>query len=86
MNRRSLVGFLAVVAAWSLVTPVARADAFAQNRRLGRGVNIIGYDPLWRSPEQARFQTEHFRLLREAGFQAVRVNLHPFRHMEREPE
>ena len=61
-----------------------RAEVFAQNRRLGRGVNIIGYDPLWRSPEQARFTGEHFRLLKEAGFQSVRVNLHPFRHMERE--
>ena len=26
-------------------------DVFEQNRRLGRGVNIIGYDPIWRSRE-----------------------------------
>ncbi len=76
--------FLLAALAAALVAPAAGADAFAQNRRLGRGVNIIGYDPLWRSPEQARFQAEHFRLLKEAGFQSVRVNLHPFRHMERE--
>ena len=57
-------------------------DAFEQNRRLGRGVNIIGYDPIWRSRDQARFQEKHFRLLKEAGFQTVRINLHPFRHME----
>src|SRR5512141_1703375 len=55
---------------------------FDQNRRLGRGVNIIGYDPLWRSREQARFQDKHFRLLKEAGFNSVRINLHPFRRME----
>lgn len=57
-------------------------DAFEQNRRLGRGVNIIGYDPIWRAREQARFQAKHFRLLKEAGFQSVRINLHPFRHMD----
>lgn len=57
-------------------------DAFEQNKRLGRGVNIIGYDPLWRSREQARFKEKHFRLLKEAGFQSVRINLHPFRAMD----
>jgi endoglucanase len=56
-------------------------NVFEQNRRLGRGVNIIGYDPIWRSREEGRFQTKHFRLLKEAGFQAVRVNLQPFRPM-----
>lgn len=80
--RTSLV-LLALSLGLSVLMSPARADAFAQNRRLGRGVNIIGYDPLWRSREQARFQTEHFRLLQEAGFQSVRVNLHPFRHMDR---
>ena len=59
-------------------------DVFAQNQALGRGANIIGYDPIWRLPEQARFQTKHFRLLRDAGFQNVRVNLAPFRAMGRE--
>ena len=45
------------------------ADAFEQNRRLGRGVNIIGYDPIWRLRDQARFQDKHFRFLKEARFQ-----------------
>jgi endoglucanase len=58
-------------------------DAFEQNQRLGRGVNIIGYDPIWRSRDQARFQEKHFRLLKEAGFQSVRINLQPFRQMDR---
>lgn len=57
-------------------------DAFAQNRLLGRGVNIIGYDPLWRSRDRARFQEKHFRLLKEAGFDSVRINLYPFQHMD----
>src|SRR5262245_53847974 len=56
-------------------------DAFEQNHRLGRGVNIIGYDPIWRARDQARFQEKHFQALKAAGFQSVRVNLHPFRYM-----
>jgi endoglucanase len=61
-------------------------DAFEQNRRLGRGVNIIGYDPIWRSRDQARFQEKHFHLLKTAGFQSVRVNLHAFNHMDQAKE
>jgi len=59
--------------------PAAAADAFEQNQRLGRGVNVIGYDPIWANRGRVRFQTEHFRLIREAGFNHVRINLHPFR-------
>lgn len=74
---------LALSAAVLLCAPALRAaDAFAQNKALGRGVNIIGYDPIWKSLEQGRFQAKHFQLLREAGFTGVRVNLHPFRHMQ----
>ena len=54
-------------------------DAFAQNQRLGRGVNVIGYDPLWKDRQRARFQEKYFRLIKEAGFSHVRINLHPFR-------
>jgi endoglucanase len=81
---KHLIYLLTLLAALSAVIQPVRGDSFAQNRRLGRGVNIIGYDPLWRSPDQARFKEEHFRLLKEAGFHSVRVNLHPFRHMDRE--
>jgi endoglucanase len=59
----------------------ATADAFEQNQKLGRGVNILGYDPIWDSRDQARFQAQHFRLLKEAGFNSVRINLQPFRQM-----
>lgn len=61
-------------------------DVFEQNRRLGRGVNIIGYDPLWLDKSRSRFKEKHFRLIREAGFQHVRINLHPFRHMGEAPQ
>jgi endoglucanase len=53
--------------------------AFSQNKRLGRGVNVLGYDPIWKDQKKARFQERYFRLIKEAGFNHVRVNLHPFR-------
>ena len=49
---------------------------------MGRGFNIIGYDPLWKDPSKARFQPRHLRRIREGGFQTVRVNLHAFSHMD----
>ncbi len=77
---QSLVPILALATAFACSESKA-TDAFEQNKKLGRGVNIIGYDPIWRSREQARFQEKHFRLLKEAGFHSVRINLHPFRQM-----
>lgn len=59
-------------------------DPFVQNQKLGRGVNIIGYDPIWSSRDKARFKAEYFGMLKEAGFSNVRINLHPFRHMKPE--
>jgi endoglucanase len=67
-------------------------NAFSQNRRLGRGVNIIGYDDaLWQSRakarrDKARMQDKHFRLIKQAGFNHVRINLHPFRFMGDAPD
>lgn len=64
---------------------VQATERFLQNPHLGRGVNILGYDPLWKSRAEARFQARHFRLIREAGFQHVRVNLFPFQFMGAAP-
>jgi endoglucanase len=58
-------------------------DPFIQNQKLGRGVNIIGYDPLWKSRDEARFKAGYFRMIKDAGFSNVRINLHPFRGMGR---
>ena len=73
-----LVGVLAS-AGWANGGP---ADAFEQNRRLGRGVNILGYDPIWEDASLARFKDRYFKMIRECGFDSVRINLHPFRHMD----
>jgi hypothetical protein len=35
-------------------------DRFIHNQRLGRGVNIVGYDPIWKSRPQARIQARAF--------------------------
>lgn len=51
----------------------------AQNARLGRGVNILGWDSIWQDQARSRFKDLHFKLIREAGFKHVRVNLHPLR-------
>ncbi len=82
-----------VLAAWgsgaisAADTSAAKApDAFAQNQRLGRGVNVIGYDPLWKDLRKARFQEKYFRLIQEAGFNHVRINLHPFRDAKLGPD
>jgi len=59
-----------------------RVDPFEQVKRMGRGVNIIGYDPIWNDFSKARFKDKHFTLIREGGFQTVRINLHAFAHMD----
>ena len=57
-------------------------DPWDQIKAMRRGVNIIGYDPLWRDFEKARFQERHFQRIHEGGFQTVRVNLQAFAHMD----
>jgi endoglucanase len=60
----------------------AAADPFVQIREMGRGVNIIGYDPIWEDFAKARFKERHFARIHEGGFQTVRVNLQAFEHMD----
>ena len=57
-------------------------DPAAQVRAMGRGMNVLGYDPLWSDPAKARFKTEDFRVIREGGFLTIRVNLQAFAHMD----
>ncbi|MBN2806535.1 MAG: glycoside hydrolase family 5 protein [Prolixibacteraceae bacterium] len=57
--------------------------AHQQNARLGRGVNMIGYDrALWKDHTKGRFKEHYFQMIKDAGFQSVRVNLHAFSHMD----
>ncbi len=57
-------------------------DPWDRIKTMVRGVNILGYDPLWRDFEKARFQERHFERIREGGFQTVRINLQAFSHMD----
>jgi endoglucanase len=47
-----------------------------------RGVNIVGYDPLWQDAAQARFKPRHFKIIKDGGFDTVRINLYGFRQMD----
>jgi endoglucanase len=80
--KKAFAGGCLLLAALSGFSQPQAVDAFVQNRRLERGVNVLGYDPIWQARDQARFQAKHFQLLKAAGFNAVRVNLHAFRHMQ----
>ena len=51
-----------------------------------RGVNIVGYDPLWRDASQARFKPRHFKILHDGGFNSVRIVLGAFRFMNNKYE
>lgn len=73
----ALVAALALPAAAREITPEAQVAA------MKRGVNVIGYDPLWKDPAKARFQLDrHFKVIKAGGFDTVRVNLHAFAHMD----
>ena len=78
LSRGSL---LALVLAFAVTgaSPLPALDAFQQNARLGRGVNLLGWDALWQNRARSQFKEEHFKMIREAGFQHVRINLHPLR-------
>jgi endoglucanase len=79
-----LAFLLMILPMWG-TRPAQAADAvdpFDQIKRLGRGVNILGYDPLWDKFEQGRFQERHFKLIHDGGFQTVRINLHALQRLK----
>lgn len=61
---------------------VQAQDVFDSAQSLGRGINVLGYDPLWSDPAKARFTPELFKVIAAGGFQTVRVNLQAFAHMD----
>ena len=60
---------------------VVQTNAFAyqQNAKMGRGVNVIGYDPLWQDSSKARMKAKHFKAIKDAGFGNVRLVIMPFK-------
>lgn len=58
-------------------------NAHKQNEKLGKGVNIIGYDrAFWKDKDYGRFKENYFKMIQEAGFSNIRVNLHAFSRMD----
>ncbi|HWA92341.1 MAG TPA: glycoside hydrolase family 5 protein [Rhizomicrobium sp.] len=53
--------------------------------QMHRGMNILDDDPLWRDAAAARFRPRHFAVLRAAGFDTVRLNLHLIAHPDALP-
>src|SRR6187401_208516 len=78
----SLICGLVTIMLCGFVRAEVVPDSFVQNQKIGRGVNILGYDPIWRSRDQARFKAGYFQRMKAAGFSSVRINLHPFRYMD----
>jgi endoglucanase len=81
--RRAVVALILLIVA--LISPSTRADdqesapdALVVNRQLGRGVNVLGWDPIWYNANSHRMTDEHFRLIHEVGFKHVRIVLVPF--------
>ena len=91
ITRLAKIEVVCAITCWSLAQsfgadhpaqPPKTNTAFEQSNRLGRGINILGYDPIWKSAADARFQEGYFKLIRDAGFDHVRINLHSFRDAE----
>jgi endoglucanase len=84
-RRRVRLAFLLLVfLVWCalLGNSVESPGPFEQVKRLGRGVNILGYDPIWDNHAEGRFKERHFKLIHDAGFQSVRINLHALQRMD----
>ena len=81
------VAFLALLANGPAIVEPARSveggdpAAFSAIRRMGRGVNILGYDGVWEGGVNAPFRAQDFALIRKAGFTHVRINFFGFRYM-----
>ncbi len=56
-------------------------DPYLQVDAMRRGINILGYDPAWKGGAP-RFQASHFTIIRQGGFDTIRVNLEAFSHMD----
>ena len=60
-------------------TPI---DPFVQVAEMKRGVNVLGYDPVWSDPQKGRFTPAMFRKIHDAGFSNVRIVLQVFDHLD----
>ncbi len=77
--------FILLVVAF-LIPATSKAQnvlAKPQCEKLGRGVNVLGYDrAFWQDYNHGRFKESYFKMIKDAGFSNIRVNLHVFSHMD----
>ncbi len=78
---RLLVGALCTLPASGLCGAVAADPAMVTAIKMGRGVNILGYDGIWSGASDAPFRLGDFKLIRKAGFGHVRINLFGFKYL-----
>ena len=83
---KKLILFCAILIALFSVQNHANAQkitAKEQCAKMGKGVNIIGYDrAFWKDYTKGRFKEKYFKMIKDAGFSTVRINLHPFSSMD----
>ena len=75
----ALLSTFALGQASKLFAPI---DPFDQVRQMQRGVNVLGYDPIWNDFDRGRFKQEHFKRIHDGGFNTLRLNLQVFRYMD----
>lgn len=52
--------------------------------KLGRGINILGYDGIWEGGRNAPFRLDNLTAIKKAGFSHVRINFFGFKFMSPE--
>jgi endoglucanase len=71
--------------AMNFLSQAQTVSADVQCSKLGRGVNILGYDDaFWKDRTKGRFKESYFKMIKDAGFTSVRVNLYPFSFMDKD--
>jgi endoglucanase len=82
-TRTSLCGvaFLVVAALATLCLPCRGDDVDTTLGHLRRGVNILGYDGLWKGEIDNPFRMSDLERIHKAGFDHVRVNFFGLRYM-----
>lgn len=63
---------------------VSEATNLSPAMRLGPGINVLGYDPVWTDPRKAKFKNKYFVMIYDSGFRHVRINLFAFSHMDKQ--
>lgn len=59
----------------------AEQAASRDTLRLGRGINILGYDGIWEGGRNAPFRLDNLTAIKKAGFSHVRINFFGFKFM-----